>query len=302
MLVSILSKMTTSLKATATKDSTSREQALVRLFNGFTVDTSCFACGDAILTVKPADLVSATLVGGLGAHHDFVATVSGSRLLKGELKHSLTAKTKRDVLEWRPWKDAVQFVQGQTKSKKAAIFAPDYGTPLWTTWFDGYVKPFVTASVPSATGITLDGYVACASAMSCPSKAEPASEELIRALRSDKVLQEAIRLEWLRFETNYMPAHPLDHKAFESHVKEVLEEKDVWVCVNKAGAHWIEGFNVLGLVYDGPRPKREGGIVFAYTLSVQKKSGGIIKQIPIEFKLYWKNGGQAVQNLNFLVL
>jgi hypothetical protein len=301
MLVSILSKMATSLKATATRDSTTREQALVRLFNGFTVDTSCFACGDTIRTVMPADLISATLVGGLGAHHDFVALV-GSRELKGELKHSLTAKTKREALEWRPWKDAVQFVQGQTKSKKAAIFAPDYGTPLWTAWFDGYVKPFVAASVPSATGLTLDGYVACASAMSCPSKAELASEELIMALRSDKVLQEAMRLEWLRFETNYMPAHPLDHKAFEAHVKEVLEEKDVWVCVNKAGAHWIEGFHVLGLVYDGPKAKREGGIVFAYTLSVQKKSGGIIKQIPIEFKLYWKNGGQAVQNLNFLVL
>uniref|UniRef100_A0A6C0AQQ1 Uncharacterized protein n=1 Tax=viral metagenome TaxID=1070528 RepID=A0A6C0AQQ1_9ZZZZ len=294
--------MASSLKATATKDSTSREQTLVRLMNGHTVDTSCFACGDAILTVKPADLVSATLVGGLGAHHDFVATVSGSRHLKGELKHSLTAKTKREVLEWRPWKDAVQFVQGQTKSKKAAIFAPDYGMPLWTAWFDGYVKPFVAASVPSATGLTLDGYVACASAMSCPSTAEPASAELIRVLRSDKELQEGLRKEWIRFETAFMPAHPLDHKAFEAHVKEVLEEKDVWVCVNKAGAHWIEGFHVLGLVYDGPRPKREGGIVFVYTLSVQKKSGGTIKQIPIEFKLYWKNGGQAVQNLNFLVL
>jgi hypothetical protein len=229
MLVSILSKMATSLKATATRDSTSREQALVRLFNGFTVDTSCFACGDAILTVMPANLVGASIVGGLGAHHDFIAIV-GDRHLKGELKHSLTAKTKREVLEWRPWKDAVQFVQGQTKSKKAAIFAPDYGTPLWSAWFDGYVKPFVAASVPSATGLTLDGYVACASAMSCPSRAEPASEKLIMALRSDKVLQEGLRLEWLRFETNYMPVHPLDHKAFEVHIKEVLEEKDTSSC------------------------------------------------------------------------
>ena len=301
MLVSILSKMATSLKASATRDSSTREQTLVRLFNGFTVDTSCFACGDSVLTVRPADLVSATLVGGLGAHHDFVAVV-GSRELKGELKHSLLAKTKREVLEWRPWKDAVQFVQGQTKSKKAMIFAPDYGMPLWSAWFDGYVKPFVLSSVPSATGITLDGYVACASAMTYPSGAEPAAAELIRILREDKAVQEAVRREWLRFETAYMPAHPLDHKAFEAHVKEVLEEKDVWVCINKAGAHWIEGFNVLGLVYDGPKAKREGGLVFAYTLSVQKKSGGIIKQIPIEFKLYWKNGGQAVQNLNFLVL
>jgi hypothetical protein len=289
--------MAASLKATATKDSTSREETLVRLFNGEPADTSCFASGDAVRALKPAGVCVAKLVGGLGKHHDFV--ING---LRGELKHSVSAKTKRADLEWRPWTDGVQFIQGQTKSKKALVFAPDYGLPLWSAWFEGHVRPFVAARVPTAAGITLDGYVSCASAMSCPAKAEAAAKELMRVLREDKVLQTELQVQWLRFEEAYMPAHPLLHGLFEAHVRDVLEEKDVWVCVNKGGAHWIEGFMVRGLTYGGVKPKPHGGVVFQYSVALQKKSGGEIRHIPIEYKLYWKNGGQAVQNLNFLVV
>ena len=290
--------MATSLKATATRDSTQREQALVDLFNGVAVDTSCFACGDAVRSLVPLERTDvAVLVGGLGFHHDLVVNK-----LRGELKHSVSAMTKRAELEWRPWKDGVQFIQGQTKSKKALEFAADYGMPLWTAWFNEYVRPFVAARVPTATGITLDGYVACASAMTCPKKAEAAAKELMRVLREDKAIQADLQAQWLRFEEAYMPAHPLDHKALESHVRDVLEEKDVWICINKGGAHWIEGFKVIKLTYGGVKPKPHGGLVFHYFVALQKKSGGEIRHIPIEYKLYWKNGGQAVQNLNFLVV
>ena len=286
-----------SLKATATKDSTSREETLVDLFNGLAADTSCFASGDAVRALKPAGVCVATLVGGLGKHHDFV--ING---LRGELKHSVSAKTKRADLEWRPWTDGVQFIQGQTKSKKALVFAPDYGMPLWSAWFEGHVRPFVAARVPTAAGITLAGYIACASAMSCSAKAEATAKELMRVLREDKVLQTELQVQWLRFEETYMPAHPLLHGLFEDHIRDVLEEKDVWVCVNKGGAHWIEGFVVRGLTYGGVKPKPHGGVVFQYYVALQKKSGGEIRHIPVEYKLYWKNGGQAVQNLNFLVV
>ena len=286
-----------SLKATATKDSTSREQTLVHLFNGIAADTSCFASGDAVRAIVPKPTSVALLVGGLGKHHDFV--VNG---LRGELKHSVSARTKREELEWRPWKDGVQFIQGQTKSKKALVFAPDYGLPLWTAWFEGHVRPFVVARVPTASAITLDGYVACASAMSCPAKAEAASKELMRVLREDKVIQTALQTEWLRFEEAYLPTHPLIHGLFEDHIRDVLEEKDVWVCINKGGAHWIEGFVVRGVSYGGVKPKPHGGVVFQYSVALQKKSGGEIRHVPVEYKLYWKNGGQAVQNLNFLVV
>ena len=288
-----------SLKATATKDSTSREQTLVRLFNGLPADTSCFASGDAVKAIVPKPTSVAVVVGGLGKHHDFV--VNG---LRGELKHSVSAKTKRADLEWRPWKDGVQFIQGQTKSKKALTFAPDYGMPLWSAWFEGHVRPFVEARVPAAAGITLAGYTACASAMSCPAKAEAPAKELMRVLREDNAIQAALQTEWLRFEEAWMPAHPLVHGLFEDHLREVLEEKDVWVCINKGGAHWIEGFVVRGLtpIGGGVKPKPHGGVVFQYFVELQKKSGGEIRHVPIEYKLYWKNGGQAVQNLNFLVV
>jgi hypothetical protein len=67
---------------------------------------------------------------------------------------------------------------------------------------------------------------------------------------------------------------------------------------------WIEGFVVRGLtpIGGGVKPKPHGGVVFQYSVALQKKSGGEIRHVPIEYKLYWKNGGQAVQNLNFLVV
>ena len=104
------------------------------------------------------------------------------------------------------------------------------------------------------------------------------------------------------FEETYLEKNPLDHKALELYIKDRIEQKDNWICINKAGAHWIEGFNVKGLKYNGTVAKPKGGKMFSYTLSLQKKSGTEVKDVPILFKLHWKNGGQAVQNLNFLLV
>ena len=82
----------------------------------------------------------------------------------------------------------------------------------------------------------------------------------------------------------------------------MMEEKDYWININKSGAFLIEGFHVVGLRYVGTHKKPEGGSVFRYVMTLQKKKRGDVKEVPIVLKLYWKNGGQGVQNINLLVV
>jgi len=299
------------LKATATADTNRREDVLIRLLNGVAdMDLSCFSCESADLRALrervPAGAV-AKLCGGLACHYDFEligggeGEGGGGHGIRGELKHSVTKRTPREVLEWQPWKDGVQFLQGQTKSKAATAFMPEYGRPLWKAWFEGEVQPFALAHVPDATGMTEEGYFRCASGMTMAG-GEEATVRFLQALRSDSSLHEILHSKWLQFEEAWVRDHPIDVKALEAHIRDVIEAKDVWVCVNKAGAHWIEGLRVLDLVSTGSRPKRHGGASFHYSLTLQKRSGGNTRVVPIELKLHWKNGGQAVQNLNFMII
>jgi hypothetical protein len=294
--------MASNMKVSATKDSTIRETTLVRLFNGEELNDEeygYFSCKrEALLALKTKVSGEAKVIGGLNKHYDF--TVGD---IRGELKHSVSSKTGADALQWRPWQDGVQFLQGQTKSKEALLFMGECGPALWSAWYEQEIKPFAAAEVPTYMEMTADSYFKVASGMKVTEKqASTPAGKFILALRSDKVMAERLRLRWLAFEERWMPEHLLNHSALDARIRKIIEEKDVWVAINKSGAHWIEGFNVLTLTYDGCFPKAEGGRVFKYRILLRKKSGGETKEVPISFKLYWKNGGQAVQNLNFMII
>jgi hypothetical protein len=292
------------MKTSATKDSSNREASLVRLFNGAELsdeEYGYFSCSREALNtlrINANGSVEAKVIGGLNKHYDF--TVGD---VKGELKHSATKTTGPAALQWQPWLDGVQFLQGQTKSKEALQFMGECGPALWSAWYEQEVAPFAAVEVSVAEGMTADSYFKVASGMNVTEKqaATPAGKFII-ALRADKAMAERLRLRWLSFEERWMPEHLLNHEALEARIRKIIEEKDVWVAINKSGAHWIEGFRVINLAYEGCVPKAEGGRVFKYHLNLQKKSGGEIRSIPIVFKLYWKNGGQAVQNLNFMII
>lgn len=296
--------MASSMKTSATKDSSNREASLVRLFNGAELsdeEYGYFSCSREALNALRANAngsVEAKVIGGLNKHYDFVV---GD--VKGELKHSVSSKTGVDSLQWRPWQDGVQFLQGQTKSKEALLFMGECGPALWSAWYEQEVVPFASMEVPAAAGMTADSYFKVASGMNVTEKqAVTPAGKFILALRADKAMAERLRLRWLSFEERWMPEHLLNHVALEARIRKIIEEKDVWVAINKSGAHWIEGFRVINLAYEGCVPKAEGGRVFKYHLNLQKKSGGEVRTLPIVFKLYWKNGGQAVQNLNFMII
>lgn len=294
--------VTPSKRATAAKDAKKREMDLIRHINGETLseeEYGFFSCSkDSFmdLRTKAAPYGKASPLGGLNNHKDIQF-----KDISVEFKHSYTG-TELKALEWKPWAGAVQFLQGQTKSKKAQAFMGEYGSAMWLAWYTEELLPFIEAEVPAATGMTLEQYVKVSSVLTAPEKTKqpntPAGR-FITALRADEEKAKRYRLRWTAFEERWMPTHLLDHAALEARLRAVLEEKDVWIVINRHGAHWIEGFRVCGVNYVECSTKAEGGRVFKYLLVLQKKSGGDTQEIPITFKLHWKNGG--CQNLNFMI-
>jgi hypothetical protein len=166
-------------------------------------------------------------------------------------------------------------------------------------WFDEHVKPF-SASVAAAADMTYAGYERAMSTIGMKGRQEPAAVAFINALRANEVLQKSLQEKWLAFETSWFSSHTMDHAALKEVVKEILEAKDAWICVSKTGPQLIGGLKVVDLRFNAARPKPKGGMSFHYNLTLTRD--GETKEVPMECKFHWKNGGQAVQNLNFMLL
>jgi hypothetical protein len=131
---------------------------------------------------------------------------------------------------------------------------------------------------------------------------EKASVDLIERLRADSSFQKELQAKWLRFEEKWISTHTMNHAEFESVIREIIEEKDWWVCISKTQIAWVRGFNVKKVTYSGADNKREGGMLYKYIMTLENKDTKEVKDVPIVLKFHWKNGGQAVQNLNIMVL
>jgi hypothetical protein len=258
-------------------------------FNGFTESfkARCQASGQT------------RVIGGLGKHYDLETPVSDTLTKRSELKVTQGIPTPLETLSWRPWQDTVQFLQGQLKSKIGKRFLGECGDLMLRAWFDQHVKPF-SDKVPASTGMTYVGYEKAMSTIGMKGKQEAAAVAFIQALRSDKTFQKELQTRWLSFEVEWFTSHTMDHLALKEVVKEILEIKDFWICVSKSGIELIDGLKVLNLVFSGARAKPRGGMSFHYILTLQR--GSETKEVPMECKFHWKNGGQAVQNLNFMLL
>jgi hypothetical protein len=166
-------------------------------------------------------------------------------------------------------------------------------------WFNDVVLPF-SSKIPDAAGMTVTGYQKAMSTIGMVGKQEEASKAFILALRTQQSLQKELQQLWLDFEVRWLSSHSLNHAGLEEVIREIIESKDAWLCVAKNQVQWVDGLRVLGLESDSVAPKKKGGMLFRYQLTLQ--SGDETKIVPIECKFHWKNGGQAVQNINFLLL
>jgi len=238
------------------------------------------------------------VIGGLGKHYD-LDTENGGKRLHTELKVTQRDPSPLEQLSWRPWQDTVQFLQGQLKSSLGKRFLGDCGDLMVRVWFDEIVKPF-SAAVPAAAEMTCAGYEKAMSTIGMKGKQEAAAVAFINALRADGTLQKQLQEKWLAFETSWFSSHTPDHAGLKEVVKEVLEAKDAWICVSKLGPQLIGGLKVVNLRFSATLPKPKGGMSFHYILTLARD--GETKEVPMECKFHWKNGGQAVQNLNFMLL
>lgn len=285
-----------------------RETMMSNLFNGsVSLETplTMFPCPPVALMKlretfleKVPEQRGTKVIGGLGKHYD-LETLTAGKPVHCELKVTSGKATPLEELMWRPWKDTVQFLQGQLKSKIGKRFLGDCGDAMMASWFQDVVKPF-SASIPGCASITLAGYEKALFTIGMKGKQEEAAKNFILALRSDEDLQSELQTRWLTFESTWFSTHSMDHEALKEVVKEIIESKDVWLCISKTHANWIDGLKVVQLDFVGPKAKPRGGMSFHYLLTLQR--GLESKQVPMELKFHWKNGGQAVQNLNFMIL
>lgn len=289
-----------------------RESIMTRLLsNDTTLTDSDIALGDfpcplAVLRNTHTQMLSyiptakgATTNGNMNEHYDIC--IHGDSPAHIELKVTEKKPSPENVLEWQPWKDTVQFLQGQLISSLGKRVLGYCGDPMLHAWFTTEITPFC-ANIPGTTGITYEGYRKAIFSISKSSKQEPASIALIQHLRENSSVQKTLQQRWLTFETQWLHTHTLDHSGLETVLREIFEQKDWWICVSKTGICWVEGFRVMGISFVGRKQKQKGGTTFQYTVTLQKRSGGVCQEVPFECKFHWKNGGQAVQNLNFMLL
>jgi hypothetical protein len=233
------------------------------------------------------------VAGGMSKHYDLITSD-----IRSELKVTSGNSSSLEELMWRPWKDTVQFLQGQINSKLGKRFLGDCGEPMMRAWFVNIHE--LAQTIPSASSITYEGYNKAMASIGMKGKQEAAAVAFITALRNQPALKEQLHAKWLEFETSWFSTHSMSHSDLREVVKEIIESKDYWICVSKSGAHLIDGLKVIDLLYQGPLPKPHGGSSFHYILVLQR--GRERKAVPMECKFNWKNGGQAVQNLNFMLL
>ncbi len=290
-------------KTRANELTNTREDALPRFLNGEDIPLDMFACpAEALHTLRASlgPITGCKKVGGLGKHYDGTLEKDG-KVLRYELKHCEKTLDLKE-LEWKPWEGVVQIVQSQFKSKAAQTFLD--ADAMYLAWFNEGVQPFLAKheELEGVADMTYEDYFKSSSSLDAHTKGKTPASNLLRLLRSTPALQEELQQEWLRFEESWLPENPLVHDKFFHFLKSIIEEKDIWFTISKSGAAAIEGFTVLGLKYDGISKKPHGGVLYNYTMTLQKKSGGEHNDIKIQFKYTWKNGGQAIQNLNFLVV
>jgi hypothetical protein len=292
---------------TASSTTKNRENLMARILNDTVADQplSPFPCPaealhgfNALFKEKYPGAGQAIVIGGLGKHYD-LEIIYGDGKLHSELKVTSGKPSPLNELSWRPWKDTVQFLQGQIKSKIGKRFLGDCGDLMLRAWFEQHVKPF-SSSVPSVTYMTYSGYEKAMSTIGMKGKQEAAALAFINTLRENDELQESLHKKWLSFENEWFSTHSLDHAALKEVVKDIIEAKDVWICVSKIGPQLIGGLKVVDLRFSEARPKPKGGMSFHYVLTLSRD--GVEKEVPMECKFHWKNGGQAIQNLNFMIV
>jgi hypothetical protein len=248
-----------------------------------------------------------TRKGGLNAHYDYTARDAAGTEHRIELKYSKDPLSAKEVaaLPSRPWSIAVQFLQGQLQSKLGNQLLGCCGMPMMSKWFTEVIVPFVlkhSDSLPAiCQDITEDEYMKAMYDINAKNKGDKtAGYAFINALRESKPLSCLIKTKWKNFQNNYLRAFKPNTEDIFTVAKEVIDVKDWWLCITQDDARLIEGLTVNDVQFKESKLLRDSRVLL-YEMTVTTKSGGETTIVPLELRFHWKNGGQGVQNINFLL-
>ena len=239
------------------------------------------------------DINSVEMIGGLQSPFD----IRLNNTIQTEVKVSQTKKTSRSVLEKEPWVDGVQVLQSQVVSQ---LSKPIFGTGMIKDWFTNYVLPFIekTASC-SHLKPTYEEYQKVIFTISKSTTDDTDAHKFIQLLRTNKTLQKSLQKEYLKFEYDWLTKHGIHLKKLETVLKEKFSQKHVWICINKVGCHVIRQILLEELSSYEVVKRASGGAVLHIQAIFRKVHTNERYPLTLEMRFNWKNGGQAVQNLNF---
>jgi hypothetical protein len=247
--------------------------------------------------------------GGLGAHWDFTATTKDATQHRIELKCSDKKLTKKELaaLPTQPWLIAVQFLQGQLKSSVGRRFLSDCGDEMMVVWFSERITAFCkthASSLPAeVAAMTEAEYMTAMYDINAKAKSNKTpGYAFINALRESSSLSAAIKDEWKSFQDTYLTTHHPKAEDILAVAKEIIEVKDWWICTTKEDVFLIEGLNVEAVSFKESKYLKDSRVLM-YEMTVRPKSAATAAatKVPLELRFHWKNGGQGVQNINFLL-
>ena len=213
-----------------------REEIIARIMNGDVLTDKEIEAGkfprsneyirdlrNQLVYIEPSTR-GAKHAGKMNDHFD--VNVEADRRCQIEVKIANKKGSSYDVLKWQPYKDTVQFLQGQLKSANAAKFLGDCGEPMFRAWYTENIQPI-------APETTYEGYSKAVFTIKMKGKQERASVDFIEYLRANAIFQKELQAKWLRFEEKWISTHTLNHAEFENVIREIIEAKDWRVCISK---------------------------------------------------------------------
>ena len=300
----------------ACKNNKIREKILYQCIKGETVTDSelkqSFKCGPG----KMRDMVRKLIekypdipgtikqIGGQGNNYDYTFIHEG-KSMNIELKTN-DLSTKYEILEKVPWTGYGQLIQIMldVKDEKYKPLFQSFDTEgMIEAWFHEVIISVLVPKYEIQGEITYESYYKLLFKTTETASKQYNNESLSLGTRNlfkyfhqhrtkeDNKYRSKL---WNDFCSRWMQTHRFDNEFASELLKATLLKKDIWICTTKNDAYIIDGPQCVSMEFKELK-KGKDATVLVYKTSLQSKDN--IYDIDIEFRIYWKNGGQGVHNL-----
>lgn len=302
----------------ACEKNTKREHLLWKCLKGTPVEDTdldnSFACGSAKVRTMVASLVakyselptSIVQIGGQGNNYDYTFHQAGTSY-NIELKTNKLA-SKHDVLKKVPWSAYGQLLQIflNVKDVKYKPLFESFDTEgMIRAWFDTVVLTTIVPKYGIEGEIRYDSYytllfkTAAAAAKQYDNESlSIGARNLFRYFHEHRTKEDnAYRANlWKKFCKTWMDGHVFDAAHATSLLQATLNKKHIWICTTSNDAYIIEGPKCESMTFERIKTGKDASVL-VYKTKLLTPSTGVKYDVDMEFRFYWKNGGQGVHNL-----